>query len=137
MKKIDVTRKEKVNAQTTPVVEQRKEIPFDCFMKFVFECLKKQESGQLISLNEIYERYERPKYKSPRRIMAYGSSKNLIEYTIQQNDMQVEKVIQYKDDDVYVNFYLALRYLDYLDVKNSFKLLFHTDVFSIIPNLSL
>lgn len=82
--------------------------------------MEKDANNELINLSEIYEDYGCPRYSSPKRIIGYRTGKELIQYEIEHNDMQVEKVIKYIGEKVYGNYKLALHYLKSIDAYNEY-----------------
>ena len=90
------------------------------FFKHMKNLLEKQEQGILIDLTEIYEDYGCPPYMSPKREFHYPRGKQIIEYEIQENHMQVERVIRYDGKKVYGNYALALMYLKGIDAYNAY-----------------
>jgi hypothetical protein len=79
----------------------------------------------LVSLNTIYADYEKPRCKSPKQIIRQRICRGLIEYEIEQHDYNIEKVIQYTPNDVFVIGAVALSYLNIIDVKNHIAALKH------------
>ena len=98
-------------------------VSYEEMMEIICESIDKEKLGELMSMDKIYTKYGRPRYYSPKRILQYGSVKGFVEYSITQNNMEVDKVIQYHDGDVFGNFHVVMLYLGYLDVKNKYKLM--------------
>ena len=88
------------------------------FFNHLSAIMTKDENNELINLTEIYENHGRPRYKSPRRILHYPRGKAMIQYEIERNNNEIEKVIRYDGDTVYGNYHLAITYLREIDAYN-------------------
>lgn len=100
------------------------------FFSYLPYIMDKQNKSELINLYQIYEDYGCPRYSSPKRILSYRTGKELIQYEIENNDMQIEKVIKFNGKTVYGNYSLALHYLRSIDAYNSYlfiDLLMHAE----------
>lgn len=86
--------------------------------KYLKRLDEKRESGELIDLTEIYNDFGRPLYKSPKRIQNYLCNTNLKYFQTKVDDSEI-LVIQYMEEKVYGNYYLALLYLNSMD--NNFR----------------
>jgi hypothetical protein len=95
-------------------------------------CLEKikgcAENGQLISLEEIYSNYGRPKNLSPRRVLGNRRYRGLIMYEIEQSGYEVEKVICFTKTDVMANWKIASVYLHGIDEKDYVVSLFNLEL---------
>ena len=90
------------------------------FFRYLEEFMEKDKKSELINLTEIYQDYNSPKFKSPRRILHYPRGKELIKYEIERNEMCVENVIKYDGNTIYGNSTLAMNYLKSIDAYNAY-----------------
>lgn len=90
----------------------------DQYMRHLQRFSELQKKGNLISLLEVYEDYGKPKFYSPRRRFQGRQLRNLTGYILKYNNYEIEKVIQYRGQDIYACSDLAIAYLNNLDIKN-------------------
>jgi hypothetical protein len=102
----------KKNRNMNIELKEKKKQKLHCILDHI---LDQESQGKLISMWKIYEDHGCPKYKTPKRFFSYPRQKEYIQYLIEQNDMQVDKVIKYEGKDILVNFDLAIHYLRELD----------------------
>jgi len=88
------------------------------FMHWKSIC-ENETNNNLTELNYIYEDYNSPRNNSPKRIMNLKWAKGLIECSIRLHNMEVEKVVEYKDQWIFANKTLSVYYLSKLDPYNS------------------
>ena len=98
--------------------EKERKFKHERFFKHLSAIMTKDENNELINLTEIYEDHGCPKYKSPRRRLHYPRGKQLIQYEIERNNNEIEKVIKYDGKTIYGNYSLAITYLREIDAYN-------------------
>lgn len=101
--------------KTTVTPEQASQAKRGKFFTYLDEFISKEEKHELINLTQIYEDHGSPRYKSPKRRLHYPRGKAMIQYEIQRNNNEVEKVIRYDGNTIYGNYNLALTYLREID----------------------
>ena len=97
------------------MTETERQLKKQKFLNYLEEFMEKEENQELINLTEIYNEQGNPPYASPKRILHSSRGKKIIELEIKRNDMKVEKVIRYDNNEVFANFNLAVKYLREID----------------------
>jgi hypothetical protein len=103
------------------------------YIGIIAEC---KEHRELLSLTSIYDSYKRPRCKSPRRVIRHRELSGLIEYLIIESNYRVEEVIKFTKENVYVNWEVALAYLNCVDIRNYIRALSRIDEEKISKTLS-